>query len=54
VQKTEEKRTLGKLRCRWKDNIKIDLKKGGWSGRGLDLFGSVQGKLAGSFECGDV
>jgi hypothetical protein len=28
VRKPEEKRMLGRLRCRWWDNIKMDLKQG--------------------------
>jgi hypothetical protein len=30
VGKSEGKRHLGRLWCRWEDNIKIDLKKTGW------------------------
>jgi hypothetical protein len=30
VRKTEEKRPLGRLRCRWVDNIKMDLREIGW------------------------
>jgi hypothetical protein len=26
----EGKRPLGRLRCRWEDNIKIDVKETGW------------------------
>jgi hypothetical protein len=26
------KRPLGRLKCRWVDNIKMDLKKRGWNG----------------------
>jgi len=35
VGKTEGKRPLERLRCRWKDYIKMDLQKVGW-GHGLD------------------
>ena len=35
VQKPEEKRRLGRPRCRWEDNIMVDLQDGvvgaGWS-----------------------
>jgi hypothetical protein len=30
VQKPEGKRQLGRPRCRWLDNIKIDLREIGW------------------------
>jgi hypothetical protein len=30
--KPEGKRPLGRLRCRWVDNIKIDLRETGWGG----------------------
>jgi len=30
VGKPEGERPLGKSRCRWADNIKIDLQKEGW------------------------
>jgi hypothetical protein len=33
VGKPEEKRPLGRPRCRWVDNIKMDLRKIGWDGR---------------------
>jgi hypothetical protein len=32
VGKSERKIPLGKSRCRWVDNIKMDLKKIGWDG----------------------
>jgi hypothetical protein len=35
VGKSEEKRPLGRPRCRWEDNIKMDLREVGW-GHGLD------------------
>jgi hypothetical protein len=34
VEKPEEKRPLGRLRCKWVDNIKMDLGEIGWSGAG--------------------
>jgi hypothetical protein len=30
--KPERKRPLGRPRCRWNDNIKIDLREIGWGG----------------------
>jgi hypothetical protein len=30
VGKPEGKRSLGKPRCRWEDNIRMDLGEGGW------------------------
>jgi hypothetical protein len=30
--KPEGKRSLGRPRCRWVDNIKIDLREMGWDG----------------------
>jgi hypothetical protein len=32
VGKPEERRPLGRLRRRWKDNIKMDLREVGWGG----------------------
>jgi hypothetical protein len=32
VGKPEGKRPLGKPRCRWVDNIKMDLREIGWGG----------------------
>jgi hypothetical protein len=33
VGKPEGKRPLGRPRCRWVDNIKMDLREIGWDGR---------------------
>ena len=30
----EEKRVIGKLKCRWQNTIKIDLKEVGWDSAG--------------------
>jgi hypothetical protein len=39
--KPEGKRPLGRPRCRWEDNIKMDLKEIGWSGMDwIDLIGT--------------
>jgi hypothetical protein len=40
VGKLEGKRPLGRSRCRWMDNIKIDLGEIGWWG--IDCVGLVQ------------
>jgi hypothetical protein len=32
VEKPEERRSLGRLRHRWEDNTKMDLKEVGWGG----------------------
>jgi hypothetical protein len=38
VGKREGKRPLGRPRCRWVDNIKMDLREIGWAGMGwIDL-----------------
>jgi len=37
VEKTEGKRQLGKSRCRWEDNIKMDLQEVGWGMDWIDL-----------------
>jgi hypothetical protein len=36
VGKPEEKRPLGRPRCRWEENIKADLQEVGCSGYGLN------------------
>ena len=36
VKKTEGRRSLGRPKCKWENNIKINLRKVGW-GHGLDL-----------------
>ena len=40
VGKAEGKRPLGRPRCRWEDNIKMDLQEGGCGG--MDWIGLVQ------------
>jgi len=37
------KRLLGRARCRWEDNITMDLQEMGW-GRGLDRIELAQGR----------
>jgi hypothetical protein len=55
VGKPEGRRPLG--RCRWVDNIKMDLgDRMGWCGldwTGLDWSGSGYGQVASSSECGN-
>jgi hypothetical protein len=39
VEKPEGKRQIGKPRCRWVDNIQINLREIGWGGIDwIDLF----------------
>jgi hypothetical protein len=52
VGRPEGKRSLGKPRRRWENNIKMYLREVGW-GQGLDRFGSGWGQVAGSCECGN-
>ena len=49
VEKPEGRRPLGIQRCRWKNNIKIDLREVGW-GDGMDP--SVSGP-SGSIKWGE-
>jgi len=42
VGKPEGKRRLGRPRCRWKDNIKMDLQEVGW--RGMNWFDLTQNR----------
>ena len=44
VNKSKAKRTLGRFRCGWEDNIKINLKPVG--GCELESSGSVEGQVA--------
>jgi hypothetical protein len=39
VRKPEGKRPLGIARCRWEDNIKMDLREIGWCRYGVDSSG---------------
>jgi hypothetical protein len=48
VGKPEGKTSLGRPRCRWEDNIKIDLQEAG-----LDYFGSGERQVVGACECGN-
>jgi hypothetical protein len=40
VGRPEGRRPLGRLRCRWEDNIKMDLQEVGWGG--MDWIGLAQ------------
>ena len=42
VGKPEGKRPLGRPRCRWEDNIKMDVKEVGWGG--IDCIDLAQGR----------
>ena len=53
VWKPEGKRPLGRPRCRWEDNIKLDIQEVGCGGCGLDRAGSELGQVAGTCECGN-
>jgi hypothetical protein len=48
VGKPEGKRTLGKPRRRWEDNIKMDLQETGWREHRQDRRGSRCGQVAGT------
>jgi hypothetical protein len=52
VRKLEEKRPLGRPRCRWKVGSEWILGRLAW-GCGLDSTDSGQGPVAGCCECGD-
>jgi hypothetical protein len=52
VGKPEGKKTLGRLSCRWKNGIRMDLWEIGWSGVDC-IVGSGYGPMAGSCECSD-
>jgi hypothetical protein len=60
VRKRNGKRSLGRPRRKWKDNIRLDLREVGWlAGRGLDASGSGAAESceygnepSGSMKCG--
>jgi hypothetical protein len=52
VGKSEERRTLGRLRRRREESIEMELQEVG-DGHGLDRCDSGQGQEAGSYECGN-
>jgi len=43
--KPHEERPVGRSRCRWEDNIRMDLREVGWGRCGLDSSGSGQGPV---------
>jgi len=45
VRKPERKRPLGRPRCRWEDNIKMDLQDMGW--RGMDCIDLAENRAGG-------
>ena len=49
VGKPEGKRTLGRSRRRWENNIKVNLQDVEW-GNVLDWSGSEQGQAAGNYK----
>jgi hypothetical protein len=49
--KPEDKKPLGRPRCRWVDNIRMELREIGWYG--LDCSGSGKGPVEGSSEHGN-
>jgi hypothetical protein len=53
VGKPEGKRPLGRLRRRWEDGIRMDLREIDLGGCGLGSTVSGQGPVAGCCECGD-
>jgi hypothetical protein len=52
VGKSEDKRPIGRPRCRWEDNITLDLREIGKS-CGLDASGLEYGPVVGYFEHGN-
>jgi hypothetical protein len=53
VVKQKEKRPLGRPRCRWVDNIKMNLKKDRMGWYGLDSSGSGLGTVEGCCKRGN-
>jgi hypothetical protein len=51
VGRPEGRRPLGRPRCRWEDNIKMDLREIGFGD--VDSLGSGQGHVVGSCEHGN-
>jgi hypothetical protein len=52
VAKSEGRRPLGKSRCKWEDNIKMDFRELGQE-HGLDGPGSGWGQMVSFCECGN-
>jgi hypothetical protein len=53
VGKPEGKKPLGRPRCRWVDNIKMDLGEIGWDGRDWIELAQVKGPVEGSCKHGN-
>ena len=53
VGRPEEKRSLGKPRRRWEDNIKMDHQEFGWGSMEWIAVARDSGQVAGSCECGN-
>ena len=62
VGKPDGKRPLGRPRCRWKDNIKMDLQEVGGGGDWMELaedrdrwrvLGEYGNEPSGSIKCGE-
>jgi hypothetical protein len=51
--KPEMKRPLGRPRCRWEDNIRMDLRETGSEVVHLDLCGTEERPMTGSCEPGN-
>jgi hypothetical protein len=55
VGKPDGKRPLGRPRCRWVDNIEMDLRKRGWDGLDwIDLAQDHGNEPSGSIKCWEV
>jgi len=46
----ERKRPIGRTMCRWKDNIKMDLKETGWVSMNWNNLVQDRDKVAGCFQ----
>jgi hypothetical protein len=51
--KPEGKRQLGRLKCRWEDNIKMDCREIGWHGMDWIDLASGEGPVKGFCEQGN-
>jgi len=54
VEKPQGNRPLGRRKCKWEDNIEIDLQGIEWGrGCGMDWSGSGEGHMVGTCEHGN-
>jgi hypothetical protein len=53
VGKPEGKKPLGRPRCRWEDNIKMDLQEVGCGGMDWIKLNQDRDRVAGTCECGN-